>query len=178
MGKSLILYLCPSSTYLMVWVAVNWEKAYVWIGRLAQLVCFAFFSGSLDTIHVPPNSAKHSFLDKFESRSIIYTFKNYFIIIFLAITFSFSTNKQYSNTLKVDKTNIPIRWKKRGSLSIFFYSIYLISFSLLAKRYAYLFASRYVLHLNLPLFLHEPPVIKDNKHIHIYQQRNILSCYK
>ena len=82
---------------------------------------------------------------------------------------------------KVDETDLLVRRKKKGgTLSIFFYSIYLVSFSLLAKRYAYLFASRtvYVLDLNLPLFLHEPPVIKDNKHIHIYQQRNILSCYK
>ena len=63
----------------------------------------------MDAIHVPPNSTKHSSLDKFGFRSTIYTFKNYFIIIFLAITFPFSTNKQYSNTLKVDKTNIPIR---------------------------------------------------------------------
>ena len=38
-------------------------------------------------------STKHIFLDIFESHSTIYTFKNYFTIVFSIINFQFSANK-------------------------------------------------------------------------------------
>ena len=41
--------------------------------------------------------AKRRFLGKFESHNTIYTFKNYFITVFLVINFQFSTNKRYPN---------------------------------------------------------------------------------
>ena len=43
-------------------------------------------------------SSKHMFLTKFGSHNIIYTFKNYFIIVFSVINFQISTNKWYLNT--------------------------------------------------------------------------------
>ena len=57
-----------------------------------------FFSGLIGTVHKPPNSAKHRFLGKFGSYSTIHTFKNYFVTVFLAISFQFSANKRYPNT--------------------------------------------------------------------------------
>ena len=51
---------------------------------------FNIFLVGLMGIDVPPNSAKHIFLGKFGSHSIIHTFKNYFATVFLAISFQFS----------------------------------------------------------------------------------------
>ena len=57
------------------------------------LSCILPFFGS----HEQPNSAKHRFLGKFVPHNTIYTFKNYFVIVFLAISFQFLTNKRYLN---------------------------------------------------------------------------------
>ena len=46
----------------------------------------------------PQKSSKHRFQYKFESQNIIHTFKNYFVTVFLTISFQFSSNKWYLNT--------------------------------------------------------------------------------
>ena len=46
--------------------------------------------GSHNIVHRPPNSAKRKFLGKIGFHSTIYTFKNYFAIVFSAICFQFS----------------------------------------------------------------------------------------
>ena len=60
---------------------------------------FMFFQWVLWILFTDPQkSAKYRFLGKFGSHSTIHTFKNYFAIVFLAISFQFSANKRYPNT--------------------------------------------------------------------------------
>ena len=68
-----------------------------------------FLVGLIDTVHVILNSTKYRFLDKFGSYNTIYIFKNYFVTVFLIISFPFLTNRRYPNTFKVDETDPPIR---------------------------------------------------------------------
>ena len=68
------------------------------LGVLLSPCILHFFSGLKGIVHKPPSSAKHRFLGKFGSYSTIHTFKNYFVSVFLAISFQFSANKRYPNT--------------------------------------------------------------------------------
>ena len=60
-----------------------------------------FLVGFMGTVHVPPNSTKHRFLSKFGSHGTIHNFKNYFATVFSAISFQFSANKRYPNSLEI-----------------------------------------------------------------------------
>ena len=54
-------------------------------------VAFCIFLGSQGTVYGTTISAKHKFLNKFRSYNTIYTFKNYFFIIFSLINFQTHT---------------------------------------------------------------------------------------
>ena len=68
-----------------------------WVFCSIRTSCI-FLVGFMETVHAPPNSAKYKFLGKFRSHNTIYSFKNYFAIVFSVINFQFSANKWYSNT--------------------------------------------------------------------------------
>ena len=63
------------------------------------LSCVLHFLRSHGTIHGPSNSTKCRFLSKFRSHNTIHTFKNYFVLTFLIISFQFLTIKDIKTTL-------------------------------------------------------------------------------
>ena len=95
-------------------VCLDWAFCPIYASTFFQRVLWVLFRD-------PQKSAKHRFLGKFESYSIIYPFKNYFSIIFLAINFQFLTNKRYLNRPHFPlphKTNSITRQKEeRGETS-------------------------------------------------------------
>ena len=58
-----------------------------------------------------PKTQKHAYQCIFGSRGTIHTFKNYFAIVFSAISFQFLANKQYPNTSSI-WLYILIMWKR------------------------------------------------------------------
>ena len=53
--------------------------------------------GLMGTIHRPPRTEKCAYLYIFGFHDAIHNFKNYFVTVFLVISFQFSANKRYPN---------------------------------------------------------------------------------
>ena len=58
----------------------KYNKRAFGLGVLSNPWVLLLLVGSMGTVYRPSNLVKHRFLDKFGSHSIIYIFKNYFVI--------------------------------------------------------------------------------------------------